>query len=84
MIGWPADASDLLTVLDDYGGAHLVGQSYGAVVALVAAGRRPDLVRSPVVIEPPLYGIAAGSPAVRPVLAALEEIIEAAPTMTAV
>src|SRR5215475_5864038 len=54
--GWPADASDLVTVLEDYGGAHLVGQSYGAVVALVAAGRRPDLVRSLVVIEPPCTG----------------------------
>jgi len=81
--GWPADASDLVTVLEDYGGAHLVGQSYGAVVALVAAGRRPDLVRSLVVIEPPLYRIAADSSAVRPILAALEEVIEAAHAMTA-
>ena len=83
VIGWPADASDLLAALADYGGAHLVGQSYGAVVALVAAGRRPDLVRSLVVIEPPLYGIAADSPAVKPILAALNKVIEAAPAMSA-
>jgi pimeloyl-ACP methyl ester carboxylesterase len=83
VVGWPADASDLVAALEDYGGAHLIGQSYGAVTVLVAAGRRPDLIRSLVVIEPPLYGIAADTSAVRPILAALEQVIEAAPSMTA-
>lgn len=56
-VGWPVDVPDLLALLDSLGGAHVVGHSYGGVVALVAAGRRPDLVRSLVVVEPPMYGI---------------------------
>jgi pimeloyl-ACP methyl ester carboxylesterase len=43
---------------------HLVGHSYGAVIALLAAARRPDLVRSLTVIEPPAFGIARGRPGV--------------------
>lgn len=37
-------------------GAHLVGHSYGALVALVAAHERPEAVRSLVLAEPPLFG----------------------------
>jgi pimeloyl-ACP methyl ester carboxylesterase len=56
-VGWPVDVPDLLALLESLGGAHVLGHSYGGVVALVAAGRRPDLVRSLVVVEPPMYGI---------------------------
>jgi pimeloyl-ACP methyl ester carboxylesterase len=42
---------------------HLVGHSYGGVIALLAAARRPELVRSLTVIEPPAFGIARGEPA---------------------
>jgi pimeloyl-ACP methyl ester carboxylesterase len=45
-------------------GTHLVGQSYGGVIALLAAARRPELVRSLTVIEPPAFAIARGDPAV--------------------
>jgi pimeloyl-ACP methyl ester carboxylesterase len=45
-------------------GAHLVGHSYGAVIALLAAARRPQAVRSLIVSEPGLLRIAAGEPAV--------------------
>lgn len=41
-------------------GTHLVGQSYGGVIALLAAARRPELIRSLTVIEPPAFGIARG------------------------
>ncbi|HKB92720.1 MAG TPA: alpha/beta fold hydrolase [Gaiellaceae bacterium] len=44
--------------------AHLVGHSYGGVVALLAASRRPQLVRSLTVVEPPAFAIARGIPAV--------------------
>jgi pimeloyl-ACP methyl ester carboxylesterase len=43
---------------------HLVGHSYGGVIALLAAARRPELLRSLTVIEPPAFGIARGVPAV--------------------
>ena len=42
--------------------AHVVGHSYGGVVALLAAAQTP--VRSLTVIEPPAYGIARGRPEV--------------------
>jgi len=38
--------------------SHLVGHSYGALVALVAAGLRPDAVRSLTLIEAPLIAAA--------------------------
>jgi pimeloyl-ACP methyl ester carboxylesterase len=42
--------------------AHLVGHSYGAVIALLAAARRPRATRSLVVSEPGLLRLAAGEP----------------------
>ncbi len=45
-------------------GAHLVGHSYGAVVAMIAAALRPDHVRSLVVVEPPAFALAADDPQV--------------------
>ena len=45
-------------------GTHLVGHSYGGVIALLAAALSPELVRSLTVIEPPALGAARGVPAV--------------------
>jgi pimeloyl-ACP methyl ester carboxylesterase len=56
------DADDILDLAG--GGAHLVGHSYGAVASLVATGRRPELVRSLTVIEPPAFALARGLPVV--------------------
>jgi pimeloyl-ACP methyl ester carboxylesterase len=55
------DADDVAELLED--GAHLVGHSYGAVVSLIAGGRRPGAARSLAVIEPPAFGLAPRSPA---------------------
>ena len=44
-------------------GTHLVGHSYGGVIALFAAARRPERLRSLTVIEPPALAIARGNPA---------------------
>ncbi len=41
-------------------GAHLVGHSYGAVIALYAAALRPQAVRSLTVSEPGCLRVAAG------------------------
>jgi pimeloyl-ACP methyl ester carboxylesterase len=43
---------------------HLVGHSYGGVVSLLAAARRPELLRSLAVIEPPAAAVAIENPAV--------------------
>ena len=65
--GYPDDAeldadwvSDLL---DD--GAHLVGHSFGACVALAAASKRPSAVRSLTLIEPGMHILATGAKSVR-------------------
>ena len=51
-------------------GDHLVGQSYGGVVALLAA--RQLSLASLTVIEPPAFGVARGHPAVEEFLAHFE------------
>jgi pimeloyl-ACP methyl ester carboxylesterase len=50
-------------------GAHLVGHSYGAVIALLAAARRPGAVRSLTVSEPGCLRLAQGVPAVDEMIA---------------
>ncbi len=45
-------------------GAHLVGHSYGGVIALLAAAERPQAVRSLTVSEPGALRLAAGDPEV--------------------
>jgi pimeloyl-ACP methyl ester carboxylesterase len=52
-------ADELAAMLDD--DAHLVGYSYGGIVALLAAAQRPDAVRSLTVIEPPALWLARGN-----------------------
>jgi pimeloyl-ACP methyl ester carboxylesterase len=56
------------------GAAHLVGHSYGGVIALLAAGRRPELVRSLTVVEPPAFRVARGIPAADEFVARTEEL----------
>jgi pimeloyl-ACP methyl ester carboxylesterase len=56
-----AEAPLIADLLAD--GAHLVGHSYGAVIALLAAALRPEAVLSLTVSEPGALGVAAGHPA---------------------
>ncbi|GAA3487520.1 alpha/beta hydrolase [Streptomyces cremeus] len=64
------DAEDAAAVLGDEvltagpGGAHLVGHGNGAVAALIAAARRPGLVRSLALIQPSAFTAAAHHPVV--------------------
>jgi len=60
-------------------GTHLVGHSYGGVISLFAAARRPELLRSLTVIEPPLFAIARGIPAADAFVAGGEELWERGP-----
>ncbi|MGH2935129.1 MAG: alpha/beta fold hydrolase [Gaiellaceae bacterium] len=60
-------------------GTHLVGHSYGGVVALLAAARRPELVRSLTVVEPPAFAIAGGDPAVDEFVAGGDRLWNAGP-----
>jgi pimeloyl-ACP methyl ester carboxylesterase len=54
-------------------GTHLVGHSYGGVCSLFLAARRPELLRSLTVIEPPAFGVARGVPAADEFSARVEE-----------
>ena len=58
------DATDLAALIEalDLGPAHVVGNSFGASIALRLAARRPDLVRSLAVHEPPLLDVALENP----------------------
>jgi pimeloyl-ACP methyl ester carboxylesterase len=57
------DAEDVAELLGHGGeGMHLVGSSYGGVVALLAAAKRPEAVRSLTVIEPPAVAVAMEDP----------------------
>jgi pimeloyl-ACP methyl ester carboxylesterase len=50
-------------------GAHLVGHSYGGVIAMLAAAQRPEAVHSLTVSEPGVLPSAAGVPAVDEMIA---------------
>lgn len=52
------EAEDLAALIDarKLGPAHIVGVSYGGLTALHLALKHPELVRSLVVVEPPLIG----------------------------
>lgn len=71
---WPADysactpeahAADLAALIAalGHGPVHLVGHSYGALTSLVLAARRPELVRTLVLGEPPLFSWLMATPA---------------------
>jgi pimeloyl-ACP methyl ester carboxylesterase len=55
-------------------GDHLVGHSYGGVISLLAAARRPELLSSLTVVEPPATRVAAGDAAVDAFAAGAEEL----------
>jgi pimeloyl-ACP methyl ester carboxylesterase len=74
----PADGEDFEVDADDVAAlltepTHLVGHSYGGVVALLAAARRPEMVRSLTVNEPPAFGVCPDDPAASAFVKQLEE-----------
>jgi pimeloyl-ACP methyl ester carboxylesterase len=59
--------------------SHLIGHSYGAVIALLAAALRPEAVRSLIVSEPGLLRLAAGDPVADAMISHGEEMYRRAP-----
>jgi pimeloyl-ACP methyl ester carboxylesterase len=62
-------------------GAHLVGHSYGAVIAMYAAALRPQAVRSLTLSEPGCLRVAAGDPLADAQIAGGEALYRAASTL---
>jgi pimeloyl-ACP methyl ester carboxylesterase len=76
-IDFEQQAEELAPLLED--GAHLVGHSYGGVIALLIAARHPGAVRSLTVSEPPAFGLARGRPEVELLIAELQAFTAAGP-----
>ncbi len=72
------DADDLAGLIDELGlgPAHVAGNSFGAVTALRAATRRPEVFRSLIVHEPPLFPLLAGTE-LEPALGEVQRRIDA-------
>jgi pimeloyl-ACP methyl ester carboxylesterase len=77
---YEVDAADVAELVGP--GAHLVGHSYGAVVAMLAAAIRPAAVHSLALIEPSAHRAAAHDPVVGAALARMRASVAEAPTMT--
>ncbi len=71
-VDFEADAGLVAGLLHE--GDHLVGHSYGGVIALLAAAREPAAIRSLTVIEPPATRVARGVPTVDEFAARGEEL----------
>jgi pimeloyl-ACP methyl ester carboxylesterase len=58
------DVADLAALIEhlDFFPAHIIGNSFGASIVLRLAGERPDLFRSLIVHEPPLFGLLKDEP----------------------
>jgi pimeloyl-ACP methyl ester carboxylesterase len=74
------DAEDIVELLGN--GAHLVGYSYGGVVSLVAAAKKPSVVWSLAVVEPPAFSVARGHPEVERLIEAVASVYASAKQMT--
>ena len=79
-VDFETDARDIAALLDNP--AHLLGQSYGGVACLLAAGLRPDGVRSLSVFEPPAFALARGHPAVEAIVTRIAHHVETAQSLT--
>ena len=72
-VDFARDAEDVAQLLDE--NVHLVGHSYGGVVSLLAAARRPEAVRSLTVIEPPALGLVRDNPVVEEFIVRVKKAI---------
>jgi len=58
------DVDDLIALIThlNFSPAHIVGNSYGAGIVLKAAAKRPDIFKTMIIHEPPLFGLLNDNP----------------------
>jgi pimeloyl-ACP methyl ester carboxylesterase len=73
------DVSDLVALVEylQLAPAHIVGNSFGAAIALKAAAQRPDIFKTLVAHEPPLFGLIEDETFLKNSLPVLNSRIEA-------
>jgi len=73
------DVDDVAALIEqlDLAPAHVLGNSFGAAISLRLAIRRPELLRSLLVHEPPLFPILAGEPGMEPILQEVQSRVQA-------
>lgn len=73
------DVEDLAALIHRVfgGSAHVIGGSFGASIALRLAATHPELIRSLVAHEPPLFGLLDDDPTLQPALAEVRDRIDA-------
>ena len=73
-IDFEVQAGEIAALIEP--GMHVVGHSYGCVVALLASALVPDRLPSLAVIEPPAFGVARGNAAVEALIGRMLPIFE--------
>jgi pimeloyl-ACP methyl ester carboxylesterase len=76
--GYEDDVLDIVSLIGS--GGHLVGHSYGGLLAMVVSARYPRLVKSLTVIEPPAFNLTIEQPDVAQVVAMLKSVYRTATT----
>jgi pimeloyl-ACP methyl ester carboxylesterase len=73
------DVADLAALIEHVGRgpAHIAGNSFGAAIVLRLAGKRPELFRSLIAHEPPLFRLLEHEPAAQAALSAVNERLAA-------
>jgi pimeloyl-ACP methyl ester carboxylesterase len=73
------DVADLAALIEalELAPAHVVGKSFGGSIVLRLSGERPDLFRSLIVNEPPLFDLLADEPEGQAILQAIKPRIDA-------
>jgi pimeloyl-ACP methyl ester carboxylesterase len=69
-----SDALEIAEMLDQP--AHLVGHSYGGLIALLTAAQRPEAVRSLTVVEPAVMSLTRGDPDTERTIDAHKELLD--------
>jgi pimeloyl-ACP methyl ester carboxylesterase len=68
------DVADLAAIIERAGApAHVVGNSMGASISLRLASERPELFRTLMVHEPPLFDLLRDGPETKPLIEAFDE-----------